>query len=457
MIFGETMVTADVISSEHSTLTAGERLDRLSFTRFHWHLLALIAAGLFVDVYDQAMGGGILAALLKSGWSDLRLNGVFLSSTFLGLMVGAWSAGIVSDRYGRRLAFQVNLLIFGLGSLAGALAPSMSWLLVLRFVMSIGLGAEIVIGGATLVEFVPTTSRGRVVAMLGLCSSFGAMAANGANYLITPTIGWQWMFVTAGIGALLVWMARKTMPELPRWLEAKGRYDEAERVIRSIEGGAYQPSQPIGTRAPDVVPDVPIRVLFTPSVLRLTTVSLVSNVVLMFAAWLFNGWIPSFLVRQGLSVSSSLGFAAVISLGTLAGTLLGIYLIEKVDRRIAITIGCLAGALTGACYPFAPNITMAAVAGGLVMTSLYFLLAIVYYVYLNEIFPTAFRQRGVGFGNGFGRLVLVLSPSVIVPLYEWGNVGAVLIVFVGLLLLMAAVVFGLGVETRGRRLELISP
>lgn len=215
-------------------LTTGERLDRVAFGRFHRRLLALIAAGLFVDVYDQAMGGGVIAALLKAGWSDLRLNGVFLSSTFLGLMVGAWAAGPVSDRYGRRMAYQINLLFFGLGSLAAAFAPSMSWLIALRFVMSIGLGAEIVVGGGMMVEFAPTLSRGRIVAMLGLCSAFGAIAANLGNYLITPNFGWQWMFVIGGVGALLVWLARKAMPKSPRWLEAQGRYAEAEAVIRDL-------------------------------------------------------------------------------------------------------------------------------------------------------------------------------------------------------------------------------
>jgi hypothetical protein len=63
----------------------------------------------------------------------------------------------------------------------------MTWLIALRFVMSIGLGAEIVVGGGMLVEFAPTLSRGRIVAMLGLCSAFGAIAANLGNYLITHT------------------------------------------------------------------------------------------------------------------------------------------------------------------------------------------------------------------------------------------------------------------------------
>jgi putative MFS transporter len=441
---------------EAPALTAGERLDRLPISSFHWRVLGLIAAGLFIDVYDQAMGGGIIAALLKEGWSDLSLNGVFLSSTFLGLMVGAWTAGPVSDRFGRRAAYQLNLLIFGLGSLAAAAAPSMAWLIALRFVMSIGLGAEIVVGGGTMVEFAPAWSRGRIVAMLGLCSAFGAIAANLANYLITPTFGWRWMFVTGGISALLVWLVRRAMPESPRWLESRGRYAEAEALIRQIEGSAYRPCQPIGIHRPITAGDVPLRVLFSGSLIKITITSLIANIVLMFTVWLFNGWIPSFLVKQGLSLSSSLGYVAIMSSGTLIGTGIGIYLIEKIDRRFAIAAGCLVAAIAGAIYPFSPSLPIAAAVGTVVMTALYFLLAVVYYVYLNEIFPTPVRQRGIGFGNGVGRLMLVLSPSLIVPLYEWDGIHPVIAVFVGALLVMSVGILMLGIETRGRSLEAIS-
>jgi putative MFS transporter len=70
------------VPAEGPALTAGERLDRVSFGSSHGRLLALIAAGLFVDVYDQAMGGGVIAALLKAGWSDLRLKGCFCRRPF---------------------------------------------------------------------------------------------------------------------------------------------------------------------------------------------------------------------------------------------------------------------------------------------------------------------------------------------------------------------------------------
>ena len=176
----------------------------------------------------------------------------------------------------------------------------------------------------------------------------------------------------------------------------------------------------------------------------------------MFTVWLFNGWIPSFLVKQGLSVSSSLGYVAIMSAGTLIGTVIGIYVIDKIDRRFAIVGGCLVAAVAGAIYPFSPSVGAAAAVGTLVLTALYFLLAVVYYVYLNEIFPTAFRHRGIGFGNGVGRLMLVLSPLLIVPLYEWGGIEPILAVFVAALLVMSAVILLIGIETRGQSLEALS-
>ena len=77
------------------------------------------------------------------------------------MMIGAWFACVFRDRYGRRFSYQLNLLIFGLSSLAAAASPSIEWLIAARFVMGVGLGAEIVVGYVTLSEFVPPLQRGR--------------------------------------------------------------------------------------------------------------------------------------------------------------------------------------------------------------------------------------------------------------------------------------------------------
>src|SRR5579875_2861031 len=124
-------------------LNAAQRLDRLPISSFHWRILRLIGYGMFLDAFDVYLAGGVLGALVKEGWSDLSSNGKFISATFAGMVIGAWLAGVLGDRYGRRFSYQFNLLVFGLASLAGAAAPSMGWLIAARFVMGIGLGAEI--------------------------------------------------------------------------------------------------------------------------------------------------------------------------------------------------------------------------------------------------------------------------------------------------------------------------
>ncbi len=126
--------------------TIAARLDRLPILPFHRRLLFLIGAGMFFDSFDIYLAGSVLGALLHSNWSDLAANARFISATFVGMLLGAAGAGWLGDRFGRRFTYQFNLGIFGIGSLACAVAPDMDWLIAARFVSGVGLGAEIVIG-----------------------------------------------------------------------------------------------------------------------------------------------------------------------------------------------------------------------------------------------------------------------------------------------------------------------
>ena len=439
-----------------SVLTVGERLDRLSLGPFHWRLFALIGGGLFVDVYDQTLAGAVLATLVKTGESNLTLNGWFLSSTFLGLMVGAWVAGIMSDRFGRRVSFQINLLIFGVFSLAAAAAPSMSWLIGLRFLMSIGLGAEVVVAGATLMEFIPAHLRGRMIAALSLASPLSVLLANILGSQLIPIAGWQVMFVIAGVGALFIWVLRKNMPESPRWLESQGRFAEAEQIVRLVEAEAYRPCAAIGAAKPVTPPAVSSAILFSRPVLRLSTLAILLSITVQTTVWVLNGWLPSFLVKQGLTVSSSLAFAALLSLGSVAGTVTAIATVDRIGRKPGIVIASLVGMLAAGWFPNSIGITQAVASGMLMSASIYYLLSVIFYLYAGEIFPTAYRQRGVGLGIASGRVILVLSPYLIVPLYTWGGTQAVFTLVAGLLFSTTLVILSIGIETRARSLEAIS-
>src|SRR6201989_2098463 len=220
------------------TVNAGARLDRLPASRFHARILGLIGGGMFLDGFEIYLQGGVLAALTGLGFSAPAQNANFISMTFAGMVVGAWFAGIAGDWYGRRFSYQINLLVFGLASLAGAAAPSMDWLIAARFVMGVGLGAEIVVGYVTLSEFVPPLQRGRWGSALSAITNSALFVSAFAGLLIIPQFGWRWMFVITGVGALIVWYLRRALPESPRWLESKGHLEEAEKVLAAIEAEA---------------------------------------------------------------------------------------------------------------------------------------------------------------------------------------------------------------------------
>ncbi len=216
-------------------VNAGARLDRLPISSFHYRIFWLVGAGMFFDGYDLYIAGGVLASAVQSKFSTVPQNLQFISLTFVGMTLGALITGFVGDKLGRRFTYQINLLIFGLASLAAAFAQDMNQLIVCRFVQGLGLGAEIVVGYSTLTEFVPPKTRGRWLSMMAFLTVTGFPVTALLGYLIIPAFGWRPMFVIAGVGSLIVWYLRKNLPESPRWLESQGRTEEAEALMQSIE------------------------------------------------------------------------------------------------------------------------------------------------------------------------------------------------------------------------------
>ncbi|KAA0999353.1 MFS transporter [Paraburkholderia panacisoli] len=436
----------------------GLRLDALPLSGFHRRMLWLIAAGMFFDSFDITLAGSVLGALVHSGLSNLQLNGYFISATFVGMAIGGTLAGLLGDRFGRRFTYQANLLVFGLASVAAGFASSMPWLIALRLVMGIGLGAEIVVGYSTLIEVIPPQQRGRYSALLALVTNSALFVSSLAGYFLIPLWGWRSMFFVSGAGALLVRVARKSMPESPRWLAGEGRLDEAEQIVRRIEEEIYGK----GYRAPEqphalaeTPPTPPLSVLFSREVWTRTLVGSTISVVIGIAIYSFVTWVPTFLLKQGLSLSSSLGYSMVMSLGGPVGAGIGVLCIDRFGRRRCITIASLLGAAMGVSYALSSSPMMAAVMGFLLFCCLYAIVALAVACYIPELFGTRFRLRGNGFCAVLGRIASFCAPGITLLVYQTGGIRYVAFSVAMLLVLQALIVFSFGIETRSRSLEVI--
>jgi putative MFS transporter len=440
-------------------VNAGARLDRLPISRFHYGLLVLVGAGMFLDAFEIYLQGGVLASLVATKWSTPALNADFISSTFAGMVVGAWLAGVFGDRYGRRAAYQVNLLVFGLASLAGALAPSMHWLIAARFVMGLGLGAEIVVGYVTLSEFVPPLSRGRWGTGLAVITNSALFVSALVARIVIPNFGWRWMFVIVGVGALIVWFMRRKMPESPRWLEAHGRLEEAEAVLSAIEreasGGRPLPAPAIAAAAPRR--QMGLATLFAPGMLIRTVLGSVVLIAMNTAVYGFIAFLPTFMVKQGMTIVSSLNYTTLMMFGGPVGALIGFWLADRMGRRAGIVWFSLLAVAFGVIYPQTSSPLVVMLTGFLLVTAVYVLVAFTWALYVPELFPTEIRMRGAGFCNTAGRMMTIITPQLIVPLFMTAGVNGVIALVAGLLLVQALLVGAFGIETRKKSLEALTP
>ncbi len=448
-----------------ASVNAGARLDRLPISSFHYRIFWLVGAGMFFDGYDLYVAGSVLAATLQTKFSILPQNLQFVSLTFLGMTIGSLVTGFVGDKFGRRFTYQINLLIFGLASLAAAFAQDMPQLIICRFIQGLGLGAEIVVGYSTLTEFVPPKTRGRWLSFLAFVTVCGFPVTAILGYLIIPSFGWRPMFVIAGIGSLIVWYLRKNLPESPRWLESKGRTAEAEALLQSIEKEvAGQEGAGLGTLpTPAVtapVPQLTAASMFRPPILQRL---LVGSWVLITINTLIFGFViflPQFFLRQGLTITNSLGYTAVLAAASLVGCALGAYLSDAIGRRWSIIGASVLTIIAGWFYARSnaasdPEIVLAV--GAVLIVAIYIQTAILFGVYTPELFPTEIRLRANGICNTLGRGATVISPFVVGALLTNYGLPGVVWLMIGLVAVQIVAVYVWGVEPARRSLEGLDP
>ena len=441
-----------------SSVNTGARLDRLPLSGFHRRVMWLIGIGMFFDGFDIYIASTVLGATLKSGFSTLPQNALFVSMTFLGMMIGSFGTGFLGDRFGRRFTYQANLALFGLASLASAFAPSMEMLIVCRFFMGIGLGAENVVGYSTLAEFAPPKERGRLQGLMATAVVTGLPVSALLGLLLVPNFGWRVMFVVGGLGALIVWYARKKLPESPRWLESVGRTAEAEALMASIEREVQAEKGPLAPPAAAPVTAVSRKLgsLFTRHMLPRVIVGSLVLIVINTLLYGFVTWLPTFFVKEGMTIAKSFTFALIMSFGAPIGAAIGAFTADRFGRKKMIIGASVLAMIFGAIYPFVRDPNLLPVVGLALVIPVYVLVALLFGMYVPELFPTEVRLRGSGICNTFGRGATIGTPFLVVMLYTDHGVTGVLALMVALLLLQIIVVGIFGIESSKQGLEHIA-
>ncbi|MEV0369641.1 MFS transporter [Streptomyces sp. NPDC050636] len=443
---------------------AAARLDRLPPSRWHRRITLIVGIGAFFDLYEIFLGG-VLGAVLAEQWHLGHTDKSWvIASGFLGMFVGANVLSVLADRFGRRRMFMVNLGAYSVFSLLCAFAPDLHWLLALRFLSGLGLGAELVLVDTYLAEFLPRAVRGRYIAYAYTLGFFAVpvVALLGARLVAAHQPlgidGWRWLLVAGALGAAFIQLMRRQLPESPRWLTIHGRGEEAGRIVTGIEErvaretGVSLPSVP----AVEAVPErkVPLRDMFGTDFRRRTVMWWIFQVLQTVGYYGFGALAPVVLTAKGHTVTESLLYAALSFCGYPIGSALSLPLIDRIERRTLIIAAALGIAGCGLAFGFA-SASWAVVTFGFALTVCSNIFSNAFHVYQTELFPTGLRSSAIGIAYSLSRLTSVVLPFIALSVLADLGAAAVFTGSAVLMVLLCLDVALLGPRSTGRSLERI--
>jgi putative MFS transporter len=445
------MSTASTPSPAPDALTRAQRLDRLPFNGQHRRLLVGSGIGWALDAMDVGLISFVMAALAKQWSIDATQQSWIGSIGFVGMAIGASIGGLLADRIGRRNVFALTLLVYGIATGAAGFSTGLAMLIALRLVVGLGLGAELPVASTLVSEYSPSAIRGRMVVVLEAFWAVGWILAALIGYFVVPTSanGWRWALFLGVIPAAYAAFVRSNLPESVRFLESKGRTEEAEAAVRSFE--AASGVAPVESPVVPPRPAPPWTDLWGPGLRGRTTALWLTWFGVNFSYYGAFIWIPSLLVAQGYSLTRSFAFTLIITLAQLPGYAVAAFLIEVWGRRATLATFLLGSAVSAFWFGQAGS-EGTIIAAGCALS--FFNLGAwgALYAVTPEVYPTPLRASGAGSAAAFGRIASILAPLSVPWLKSTGGTGLVFGVFGAAFVITALAALGLP-EWRGRALE----
>jgi MFS transporter, putative metabolite:H+ symporter len=460
------VATAQSLVTRDSELL--RRLERLPMSWAQGRLLIMGGLGYTFDASSNAVVAFILPSVVALFGLTNTQTGLLGSSVLIGYLFGAFFAGMLGDLIGRKTVMMYALGLYCVASLFAAFAPTWEFLFWSRVIAGVGTGAEAAIVAPFLSEFIQARYRGRYVGSLSGFFSFGFVFAALLGYFIVPASHWGWRLVqiiTALPIVMLLWW-RRALPESPRWLMQQGRVDEAEQVIAKLEedvarhkGGKLPDPKSFTTAAPSLRAKRSwlknLSALWSPGLGKSTAMLWVLWISITFSFYGFFTWIPTLLVKQGLTITKSFGYSIIIYLAQIPGYYSAAFICEKLDRKWTIILYMLGGATFAALMARSRSEGLITLFGSFLSFFMNGTYAVIY-AYTPEMYPTECRATGMGVASAVGRIGGILAPIIIGSTFARIGFGGVFTITTAVLLFGAAVVGAVGINTTGKTLEQIT-
>ncbi|MBM7767497.1 MFS transporter [Glutamicibacter nicotianae] len=428
---------------------------------FKWKVQGTIfiigGLGFMFDAWDVTLNGALIPLVAEEWGLDRPTAALLGTSNLVGMAVGAFLWGGIADKYGRKNAFSLTLLMFSLFTVLGALSPNFGFFVAFRFLAGVGLGGCIPVDYALVGEFTPAKLRGRVLtAMDGWWPVGAALSFFVSGWVMATADNWRLILAVMILPAFMVYLVRRSMPESPLFLAAKGRDAEARAVIDQLveRTGATKRDYVIEPVELEKAPRwwEQVASLWRYS-WKITATSWLLFMTILLVYYLALTWLPSILTEAGMAQSASFFATAVMALMGLAGVVLAALLVERVGRKWLLAISAPLSGLVLVIVAQNLDVPAAAIGWVLVFGVIVQVAIPVLYAYVSELYPTELRASGFGWASTMSRFAAGFGPLIFAALWPVVGLGWLFAGATALVLLAILFMARFAPETRGLRLD----
>ena len=410
--------------------------------------------------FDTAVIAGTTQELTNQYHLSPTTLGITVSSALLGTIIGAMTAGIPGDKYGRRDSLRIMAVFYVISALGCAFAMSWGTLVLFRVVGGLAIGGSSVLGPMYIAEIAPAKWRGRLVGFFQFNVVFGILAAYFSNYIVglfnLGAAEWRWKLGVAAIPAAAFLLMLFGIPRSPRWLVKKGRNDESREVLRQIGEENYeQELQEIveSIDAEHVTDEAFFSRRYSLPIFLAVTIGLFNQLAGINAILYY---LNDIFAHAGFNKVSSDLQAVAIGATNLVFTMLAMTLIDRVGRKVLLLIGsvgtafCLAGVASIFLTHHHEELLVWLLIGYIAFFA--FSQGAVIWVYIGEVFPNRVRAKGQSLGS-FSHWLMNGIISLVFPVMAAKSGGYPFVFFAAMMVLQFFVVLLIYPETKGLSLE----
>jgi sugar porter (SP) family MFS transporter len=429
-------------------------------------LIASIAAlaGILFG-YDTGVISGAILFINDEFHLTPQTNGIVVGAVLLGALLGAIISGRLTDHLGRKRLLMIDALIFIIGSLLTAIAPSIINLILGRIIVGLAIGVASYVAPLYIAEIAPVKYRGALVSLNQLAITIGILLSYIVDYICAPHAQWRWMFASGVVPALILFIGLLYLPESPRWMAAHSYFDKALKTLQRIHGAVVGQRELTDIQASLQHQRAGWKILFEPFIrstiiigVGLAVVQQVTgiNTIIYYAPTIFK---MAGFASSTTAILATMGVGVVFVLFTV----IALPLIDSIGRRPLLFAGLIgmAASLYALSWAFAQSDNSAllkwvAMSSMLVYIACFaFSLGPIMWLMISEIYPL--RVRGLGSSlattaNWGSNMIVALT---FLTLIEYFGAHVTFLIYCAISLLSLIFIYYLVPETKGISLERI--